>query len=214
MNGIGYIYKITNAINGMIYIGKTNSTVSKRWVSHIWYFKRYIKQNKTSSKLYNAFNKYGIENFIYEQIDEAPIKEIAEREIYWIATLNARDPKVGYNICKGGECGPGGPMYAGHQHSQETKDKMSFDRQGSKNCNYGNHRVMPNDEKQKHACHGEKNGMYGKHQTDNSKDINRAKHINTIWVTNGTNDKQINPNDFDTYTNLGYRRGRSNLNKK
>ena len=32
---MGYIYKITNNINGKVYIGKTTKTVEERWKGHL-----------------------------------------------------------------------------------------------------------------------------------------------------------------------------------
>lgn len=215
MNGIGYIYKITNQVDGKIYVGKTNYSVHSRWLSHIRTGSIYKDLNKKSSLLYNAINKYGIENFTIEQIDECPIEELGDRERYWIERLDARNHEVGYNICRGGECGPGGPQFAGHKHSEETKAKMSADRKGEKNSNYGHHRVMPEDEKMKHAHLGSSNGMYGKQHSEASKEKNREAHLGTIWITNGEQNLHIKEEDAQLYlmSGLGWRRGMSKITK-
>lgn len=168
----GYIYKITNIINKKIYIGQTKSSIETRFKRHIYD----IEHHKTKSLLYDAMNKYGKENFIIEQIDIAYTSdELNEKEIYYIKTFNTQDPTIGYNICKGGTRGPGGPMFKGHKHTEETRKQMSISRKGSNNSNYGNHRKMPNEEKQKHACPGEKNGMFGKtHSEEEQKRISEA----------------------------------------
>ena len=44
------IYKITNLINGKVYIGKTTRTIEKRWQEHC-----YCKDNDL---LHNAIRKY------------------------------------------------------------------------------------------------------------------------------------------------------------
>lgn len=212
MNGTGYIYKITNRINGKIYVGKTKTTIKNRWCTHISAYKKYVQSNKNSSKLYNAINKYGIENFNISQLDECSYSELNDKERYWISKLDARNPDVGYNICRGGECGPGGPMFAGHKHSSETRAKMSINRVGNNNSNYGNHRVMPNDEKMKHAVYGSKNGMFNKHHTEESNQKNREKHIGKIWMTNGNTDVCIKKEDEKTYVLAGYHRGRTFAN--
>lgn len=36
----GYIYKITNKVNGKAYVGKTTDTVQVRWKEHLKDFKR------------------------------------------------------------------------------------------------------------------------------------------------------------------------------
>ena len=185
---IGYIYKITNLINNKIYIGQTRYTIERRFKEHIWT----SKSEQNNIPLQNAIRKYGAENFRIEKIDEASSKEeLDEKEIYWIKTLNAQNPEIGYNVCRGGERGPGGPLFAGHKHSEETRAKMSADRMGSKNANYGNHRKMPEEEKQKHACPGEKNGMYGKHQSDEKKEKIRQTHLGKKAYSNSVLNKVI-----------------------
>ena len=50
--------------------------------------------------MYNAINKYGIENFKIEDIEYIEDdKLLAEREIYWIYELNT----YGHNASKGGD---------------------------------------------------------------------------------------------------------------
>ena len=76
-----YIYKITNLINGKIYIGKTLDTIEKRWKDHK---KDSIRPRCEKRPLYSAMNKYGIENFAIEEVEECSEKELSEREKYWI----------------------------------------------------------------------------------------------------------------------------------
>ena len=62
-----FIYKITNIVNGKIYIGQVyNKSVKDR-------FKRHIKEAnpKHPIVLDRAIYKYGKENFVCEQIDSA-----------------------------------------------------------------------------------------------------------------------------------------------
>lgn len=94
---MGYIYKITNNINGKVYIGQTIKTVEKRFRQHINnsnkpYFSQII--------LYKAMNKYGIENFSVEKIEEIDNSLLDEREKYWIAYYNSY--LDGYNSTLGG----------------------------------------------------------------------------------------------------------------
>lgn len=95
---MAYIYKITNLINGKIYIGKTLLTVEKRWKEHC---EDYKKQRNEKRPLYSAMNKYGIENFKIEQIEECSDKIINEREVYWIEHYQSF--KHGYNATIGGD---------------------------------------------------------------------------------------------------------------
>ena len=109
------IYKITNLINGKIYIGQEKKYKDKYLGSGI-HIKRAVK-------------KYGKENFKKEIIEYCiSIEELNEKEKYWINLLNSKEPN-GYNIIDGGI---GGPNFRGHKHSDESKKKMSISRKGQK----------------------------------------------------------------------------------
>ena len=92
---MGYIYKITNNINGKVYIGKTTKTVEERWKGHL------KKMNYKKNKFYNALNKYGIDNFTIEEIEECDDDLLNEEEIYWINFYNSYEN--GYNSTGGGD---------------------------------------------------------------------------------------------------------------
>ena len=95
---MGYIYKITNKINGKCYIGKTERTVQIRWSEH-----SRPSRLKLKLPLYRAFLKYGIENFSVQEIEECDNSILDEREIYWIDYFNTY--RKGYNCTEGGEGG-------------------------------------------------------------------------------------------------------------
>ena len=95
---MAYIYKITNLINGKFYIGKTLSSVENRWKEHCSDSK---KRKNEKRPLYSAMNKYGIENFKIEQIEECSDNIVDEREVYWIEYYQTF--KQGYNATKGGD---------------------------------------------------------------------------------------------------------------
>ena len=62
MTKICGIYKITNKINGKCYIGQSIDII-KRWkTEYKWY--------QINKHLLAAFNKYGLENFNFEIIEE------------------------------------------------------------------------------------------------------------------------------------------------
>lgn len=189
----GFIYKITNKVNGKIYVGKTHTTIEKRWKSHVWTSKRAT----TNSILHHAIRKYGEECFELTLLDEAVAKEsLNEKECFWIAQLNARDTSIGYNIARGGDGGVGGPMFKGHKHAKETRRQMSNSRRGINNSNFGNHRIMPEDEKAKHGVPGERNGMFGKHHTNAAKNKSREKHLNRKAYSNlKTDEVRMLPED-------------------
>ena len=95
---VPYIYKIENQINGKIYIGKTSRTVEERWNEHIRDQKRFEDRPQ-----YRALNKYGVESFRIEIIEEVDTDEMAcERECHWISVYKSYG-KNGYNATIGGD---------------------------------------------------------------------------------------------------------------
>ena len=98
MSGGDYvlIYKITNTVNGKIYVGQTVRTLEERKWQHINTAKHCHKNH-----LYNAMRKYGIENFKFEKIcDVDNIEDLNILERYYIAKYNCI--KDGYNMVDGG----------------------------------------------------------------------------------------------------------------
>lgn len=94
---MAYIYKITNTINGKCYIGKTESTPELRFLEHI----RDSKKERCKDRpLYRAFNKYGVENFTIEMIEETDSPE--EREVFFIQQFDSYG-RNGYNATIGGD---------------------------------------------------------------------------------------------------------------
>lgn len=94
---MAYIYKITNLINQKSYIGKTELIKPKqRWKEHQRDAK---KESRNHRALYMALNKYGVDNFSFEVIEETNIPE--EREIYWIDFYHTYHN--GYNETLGGD---------------------------------------------------------------------------------------------------------------
>ena len=75
----GKIYKIYNDVNDKLYIGKTVSSIEKRFQEPCDDSK---KERCEKRPLYNAMNKYGIEHFFIELIEECDLKELSEKEIY------------------------------------------------------------------------------------------------------------------------------------
>lgn len=95
----GTIYVIKNKINEKIYIGQTTLSVKERWDSHK---KPSTHKQRSSYKLYNAINKYGIDNFYYEILEaNIPIEELDNKEIAYIENYDSF--KNGYNSTKGGD---------------------------------------------------------------------------------------------------------------
>lgn len=93
---MAYIYQIINDINQKIYVGKTEFSIEKRFKEHC---KDAFRERNEKRPLYLAMQKYGVEHFHIELIEETDIPE--EREIYWIEKLGSF--KNGYNATMGGD---------------------------------------------------------------------------------------------------------------
>lgn len=106
------IYKITNKINGKIYIGKHEGTESD--------YERYMGSGLLIRR---AYEKYGVDNFIKETLEICEKKEILEeREKYWIKKYNSQNKEIGYNITEGGA---GGDTLSNHPDIKIIVEKIS-----------------------------------------------------------------------------------------
>ena len=106
---MGYIYKITNQINGKMYIGKTEYTDPiKRWKEHLSDRKRRRCEKRP---LYDALNKYGPENFTFEVIDNVEDGQaLCDAERYYVSLYRTY---IGFEDCNGynGTLGGDGKSY-------------------------------------------------------------------------------------------------------
>lgn len=98
---IGYIYKVTNKINGKIYIGQTIQTVKERWYRHC--SKSGISKAELGTHFKRAILKYGKENFSLETIEACDSSQLDEREKFYISYYDSY--KNGYNSTIGGQDG-------------------------------------------------------------------------------------------------------------
>lgn len=94
----GYIYKISNNVNNNVYIGKTSVTIEDRWKEHCRDMKKEASKNRP---LYRAMQKYGIENFSIDIIEECDYEDLSNAEIKWINFYDSYNN--GYNATLGGD---------------------------------------------------------------------------------------------------------------
>ena len=98
---MGYIYKITCNTTNKIYIGKTEISVAHRWKEHCK--ASFLPSHKDYDlPIHRAIRKYGVENFIIEEIDYTKDnEELKQKEIYWINFYDSYNS--GYNATLGGD---------------------------------------------------------------------------------------------------------------
>jgi group I intron endonuclease len=109
------IYKITNTVNGKMYVGSAVK-LKERWTLHRGMLRRKCHHSVT---LQRAWDKYGPDMFVFEVLEVvADIKRLIEREQVWIDKLDVVG-KSGYNIC------PRAGSSLGVKQSEATKAKLS-----------------------------------------------------------------------------------------
>lgn len=105
-----YLYRITNLVNGKIYIGQTKNP-KRRWYTH--------KRRKDGCpKLYAAINKYGADNFRFEILVIGSKEYINDLEILAIQKFDSMES--GYNIK------PGGDVCSGYKIAKRRDDKAIY----------------------------------------------------------------------------------------
>ncbi|MGH7974976.1 MAG: GIY-YIG nuclease family protein [bacterium] len=88
------IYKITNTLNGLLYIGSSKD-IKDRWFEH----KFKLRRNVHSSKyLQEDWNRYGENIFTFEIIEECSKNNKLQREQYWLDFYKSYERDKGYNI--------------------------------------------------------------------------------------------------------------------
>jgi group I intron endonuclease len=88
-----FIYKITNKINGKVYIGQTCKPIKHRWLRH---------QHSTSGcvRLRDAIAEYGVDSFLVEEVEVCQNSvDAMNRECYWIEFYDSMN--IGYNMKMG-----------------------------------------------------------------------------------------------------------------
>ena len=134
-------------------------------------------------------NKYGIDNFLFEVIEECDCEILDERERYWIHQLNTLEP-YGYNIRNGGKklFGKENPFYGKH-HTDETKQIISKKNAG---------RIVTDEERKMRSeiNIGSNNPFYGKKHSDETKNkIKETNRINGTYEQASKRMRENNPND-------------------
>lgn len=96
----GSIYKITNKINGKVYIGQTIQKPIERFYQHC---AKSAVGYALKMPIHKAILKYGKNNFLFEVLETIDKSELNERERYWISYYDSYNS--GYNATFGGQKG-------------------------------------------------------------------------------------------------------------
>jgi group I intron endonuclease len=128
---MGYIYLITNTVNGKRYVGQTiRKNIETRWKAH-----KKCDKYSCGSYLLRAYNKYGIDKFKFQIICICFDEDCNRFEEEYIKKLNTLAPN-GYNLDAGGK---------NSKHHPDTIKLLSELNKGDKNPQFG--RVWTEDEK-------------------------------------------------------------------
>jgi group I intron endonuclease len=112
------VYVVRNRVNGKVYVGKTQLTLTRRWSVHVSNASRGV-----NTYFYAALRKYGASCFDVSLVSshaDTP-KQLNEQERYFIAKYRASEREFGYNLTQGGE---------GMIPNETTRKKMSDAHQG------------------------------------------------------------------------------------
>src|SRR5574343_15467 len=135
------IYKITNEINGKVYIGQTVRSLQVR-------ISEYRRKSVTGTyPIYLAMRKYGFDNFTFEvQEVVGDVESLNSRERYWVRQYRSNESDYGYNQTDGGDNGKTlteevkrkiSESRKGKRPSQETCRRISESKTGKPNGNNG-----------------------------------------------------------------------------
>ena len=135
------IYIIENIANAKKYVGQSINVRSR-----IGKHKSYLKSGKHENiYLQRAYDKYGLESFVFDIIEYCPIEFLDERERHYISFYKTLDYNLGYNLESGGnegkivseltrlkKVGKNNPMF-GKKKTREEKENLSIMLRGKNN---------------------------------------------------------------------------------
>lgn len=89
------IYRITNTVDGKIYVGKSKR-LRPRYRQYVRDFEKQAAYHM-NRYLLNAMNKYGFDNFKMEVLEECHVDDLSTREFHWMKELDSLGAN-GYNL--------------------------------------------------------------------------------------------------------------------
>jgi len=174
------IYKIVCKSTNDFYIGSSVNVRTRLW-NHV---NKLLREKHDNSHLQRAWNKYKIENFEFEILEETPRDSLLliEREQWFLDEL-----KPSYNICLiAGST-------SGRRRTEEFKQKMSQTMKGRKptdfvlecarESNLGKILSKETKEKISIANKGKPSPMKGKRHSDSTIEKQKKLYLENPWTT-------------------------------
>lgn len=165
------VYKHTNLVNGMVYVGITGGRVERRWLQGSGY--------KNNPHFWRAIQKYGWDSFSHDILYTGLTRLEAQAKEIDLISFYQNEPSGCYNILPGGNLGRTGVPI-----SEETREKLRKinlgrvfsveQRQHLSEAKMG--KTLSADTRQKMS---ENNARYwlGKKRSDDTNEKNRQAHI-------------------------------------
>ena len=125
MKKICSVYCFTNQINNKKYIGSTIVEPNVRYNQHK-YNATHSNTHQYNYPLYQAFRKYGMDNFEFKILEECEEGELKEKEIFYISLYNTYIN--GYNETPGGD-GVLNNQGERHPHTKLTNEDVYYIRE-------------------------------------------------------------------------------------
>lgn len=172
-NYYGIIYKVTNRINGKVYIGQTTKPLSIRKSGHL----SKARNRVDNTYFHSAIRKHGEDNFIWKKIvvamSQTELDELEKSMIVKYDSMNS-----GYNIIEGGNrppilYGTDNPRY-GVKLTSDIRKRIGDSERGEKGFWFGKKMTKAHREKVSKALLGKK-----KHKTLGEK---LRKHFGDWWL--------------------------------
>lgn len=175
------IYMCTCDVNGKSYVGQSQD-VKLRKCHHLSELRGGYHFNEYLQRAYNKYKEYNFSWTVLEYCDE---DQLDDREMYWIAYYDTY--RNGFNANEGGKASRNFDRTDDFKakiseilkdvwaEADERRTEFSQRMMGKNNPMYGRTGSLNPAYGQDHS--GENNGMFGKHHTEEAKELNRQAHL-------------------------------------